>query len=56
MQFITFKNLTVKGGDMCCHGIPYAEFDRTGMLSEIPWETSRTQSYKMYINIFNNLF
>lgn len=30
MQFITMKNLTSKGGDCCYHGIPYAEFDRTG--------------------------
>lgn len=48
MQFITFKNLTVKGGDMCCHGIPYAEFDRTGMLSEI----RESKSYAVIQNVY----
>ncbi|XP_062589957.1 uncharacterized protein LOC134251572 [Saccostrea cucullata] len=30
MQFITLKNVTRRDGEFYCHGIPYADFDRTG--------------------------
>lgn len=50
MQFITFKNLTDKGGDMCCHGIPYAEFDRTGRY--VVRSPVRDKSYAVIQNVY----